>query len=131
MPDGCLEIPRSSRYRLDNGFLMDALHSGRLHWLQSALIDTDLQRVITSWDASPEAIRVAMLALIGTVAPRRKGSSPPAPRRQKVLDETARRLARECRALVQGCLREEEWQDADREFFAVIAAGLAALNGDK
>ena len=29
MPDGCLEVPRSSRYPLDNGFLMDAQQSGR------------------------------------------------------------------------------------------------------
>jgi hypothetical protein len=30
----------------------------------------------------------------------------------------------DCRHIIQGCLREEEWQDADREFFDVIAPHL-------
>jgi hypothetical protein len=34
------------------------------------------------------------------------------------------RLARQCRWLVQACLREEEWAEADREFYRVIRAGL-------
>jgi hypothetical protein len=38
--------------------------------------------------------------------------------------QTARRLARECRNIVQACLREEEWRDADDEFSAIIKAGL-------
>lgn len=36
-------------------------------------------------------------------------------------------MARECRTVIQSCLREEEWPDADREFFGVIANGLARL----
>ena len=38
--------------------------------------------------------------------------------------EAAIRLARRCRCIVQACLREEEWADADREFYAVIREGL-------
>lgn len=47
------------------------------------------------------------------------------------VDELAMRLARQCRHIVQACLREEEWQDADREFFAVIREGLERLVGQK
>jgi hypothetical protein len=36
----------------------------------------------------------------------------------------ATRLARACRTIVQACLREEEWRDADREFHFVIRSGL-------
>ena len=41
-----------------------------------------------------------------------------------VTHETAVRLARECRRIVQSCLREEEWPDADREFYLIIRQGL-------
>ena len=34
------------------------------------------------------------------------------------------RLARQCRFIIQACLREEEWADADREFYRVIRRGL-------
>jgi hypothetical protein len=34
------------------------------------------------------------------------------------------RLARQCRFIIQACLREEEWADADREFYRVIRQGL-------
>jgi hypothetical protein len=40
------------------------------------------------------------------------------------LHEAAKRMARECRHIVQSCLREEEWLDADAEFFAVILKEL-------
>ncbi len=34
------------------------------------------------------------------------------------------RLARQCRFIIQACLREEEWADADREFYRIIRQGL-------
>lgn len=40
------------------------------------------------------------------------------------ISELAWRLAKRCRNVVQACLREEEWRDADREFHAVILRGL-------
>jgi hypothetical protein len=40
------------------------------------------------------------------------------------LRNAARRIAVDCRRVVQGCLREEEWQDADVEFAAIILTGL-------
>ena len=44
--------------------------------------------------------------------------------------ETAVRLAVQCRRIVQGCLREEEWRDADREFYLVIRAGLEQFRAE-
>jgi hypothetical protein len=38
--------------------------------------------------------------------------------------ETAVRLAVQCRRIVQACLREEEWPEADREFYLIIREGL-------
>lgn len=38
--------------------------------------------------------------------------------------ETAIRIARRCRHVIQVCLREEEWIDADREFYRIIREGL-------
>jgi hypothetical protein len=41
-------------------------------------------------------------------------------------------LARRCRMIIQTCLREEEWLDADREFYLIIRAGLEdTRNGDR
>jgi hypothetical protein len=45
--------------------------------------------------------------------------------------ETAVRLAVQCRRIVQACLREEEWTDADREFYLIIRRGLETFrSGD-
>ena len=38
--------------------------------------------------------------------------------------EAAVRLAVACRRVVQACLREEEWIEADRQFYLVIREGL-------
>lgn len=38
--------------------------------------------------------------------------------------ETAVRMAVACRRVVQACLREEEWVEADRQFYLVIREGL-------
>jgi hypothetical protein len=40
------------------------------------------------------------------------------------LHEMAVRLAIRCRRIVQACLREEEWPDADLEFYQIIRDGL-------
>jgi hypothetical protein len=37
------------------------------------------------------------------------------------------RIARKCRFTVQACLREEEWTDADREFYAIARGEVEAL----
>lgn len=47
--------------------------------------------------------------------------SPDLPTRDNArLHAAALRIARRCRHIVQGCLREEEWADADHEFYVVI-----------
>lgn len=40
------------------------------------------------------------------------------------MEELAKRLAKECREIVQDVLYEWERGDAEREFYAVILAGL-------
>lgn len=37
------------------------------------------------------------------------------------------RLALRCRHIIQACLREEEWADADREFYLTIREELEAI----
>jgi hypothetical protein len=44
-----------------------------------------------------------------------------------VIHDAAVRIARRCRYLIQACLREEEWGDADREFYLVIREELERL----
>lgn len=44
----------------------------------------------------------------------------------RLTHETAVRLAVQCRRIIQVCLREEEWIEADREFYRVIREGLEA-----
>ena len=41
------------------------LQPGRSNWLDTSSLDADLQRVIVAWDLLPEAVRTAVLALIG------------------------------------------------------------------
>jgi hypothetical protein len=43
------------------------------------------------------------------------------------LHALALRMARACRHVIQGCLREEEWLDADEAFFEIILAELQQL----
>lgn len=48
--------------------------------------------------------------------------------------ETAIGLARKCRHVIQAVLREEEWADADLEFYRIIRKGLEeyrTLTGDE
>ena len=40
--------------------------------------------------------------------------------------ETAIQIARRCRYTIQACLREEEWGDADREFYRIAREELEA-----
>ena len=40
---------------------------------------------------------------------------------------TPRGGLRRCRQLIQACLREEEWADADREFYLICREELAAF----
>jgi hypothetical protein len=44
------------------------------------------------------------------------------------LTQIAIRVARQCREVIQTCLREEEWADAEEEFRWLILAGLRELD---
>lgn len=41
-----------------------------------------------------------------------------------VVHATAIKLAKRCRSVIQASLREEEWHDADQEFYRIIRAEL-------
>lgn len=43
------------------------------------------------------------------------------------IHEAAIRIARRCRHIIQACLREEEWGDADHEFYLVARQELETL----
>jgi hypothetical protein len=43
------------------------------------------------------------------------------------IHDAAIRIARRCRHIVQTCLREEEWGEADREFYLIARQELEAL----
>ena len=74
--------------------------------------------------ADPERTRRACDAPIEAFKQRRTvmiiASAPADPR----IHETAVRAARRCRWLIQACLREEEWGDADREFYLILREEL-------
>jgi hypothetical protein len=42
--------------------------------------------------------------------------------------EAAISIARRCRSIIQVCLREEEWADADREFYRICREELDRWN---
>ena len=44
------------------------------------------------------------------------------------IHEAAIRIARQCRHIIQACLREEEWGDADREFYLIARQELETLD---
>jgi hypothetical protein len=47
--------------------------------------------------------------------------------RDDLLKYAARRIARRCRWIIQGCLREEEWGDCEDEFNNVVIEELERL----
>lgn len=40
------------------------------------------------------------------------------------LDALAQAIAKQCVYIIRGCLREEEWIDAEHEFTEIVAAGI-------
>jgi hypothetical protein len=45
--------------------------------------------------------------------------------------ETAVRIARRCRFIIQAVLREEEWTDADREFYRIAREELETMSRER
>ena len=68
----------------------------------------------------PEGVRTAITMLIKASNPSVLDLGRLADERRKSRDELAMRLAQECRYIIQGCLREEEWLDADYEFYEIL-----------
>jgi hypothetical protein len=79
--------------------------------------------IADAWPVLPPHIREAILTLVDAGAHSHCNATSPFGGPVKGL---AWRIARQCRGIVQGCLRADEWGDADREFFAVLSEGLAA-----
>jgi hypothetical protein len=48
-----------------------------------------------------------------------------------VIHALAIRLGKQCRSIVQACLREEEWRDCDLEYYRIIRAGLEEFAASK
>jgi hypothetical protein len=82
--------------------------------------------VARAWSDLPPHIREAIVALVDAGMPltdsRPTSNSSGDDKRAADL---AWRLARQCREVVQSCLREEEWSDADQTFFAIISGELS------
>jgi DNA-binding FadR family transcriptional regulator len=103
--------------------------------LQSVSLSPAVIRIAEAWSTLPPHIREAIQTLVEAALP---AARPADPQKVEILseeasrgsDEVAWRIAKECRSIVQGCLREEEWQDADREFFEVIASGFRGRIGE-
>jgi hypothetical protein len=98
-----------------------ALHFGGTGSQFLAWNDADLQFIAHAWEQIPEAVRTAITMLVKANVSNAPDVELVAEERRKSREALAMRLAQDCRYIIQGCLREEEWQDADQEFFEVIA----------
>jgi hypothetical protein len=98
----------------------------------SVPIPPDVVRIADAWAVLPPHIREAILTLVDAAVPTDRLASRQVGAHLELAsdaaDKVAWRIAQECRGIVQACLREEEWQDADREFFSVVAKGIAELH---
>jgi hypothetical protein len=97
--------------------------------ISEAVLSPAVARIAAAWPSLPPHIREAIQTLVDAASPvdrDRPAMSQPSKQNGKAQEEAAWCIARECRSIVQSCLREEEWRDADREFFEVIRAGLSA-----
>jgi hypothetical protein len=48
-----------------------------------------------------------------------------------VIHALAIRLAKQCRGIVQACLREDEWRDCDLEYYRIIRSGIEEFAASK
>jgi hypothetical protein len=85
-----------------------------------------VQGIAAAWAVLQPHIREAILTLVD--AAMASSTSQPSPNNSTTLSSVealAWRMAHQCREVVQGCLREEEWADADHEFFCIISEGMS------
>lgn len=104
-----------------------ALHSEGTGSQFLATNDANLQLIAQGWPQLPEAVRTAITMLVKANVSSAPDLESSAREQQKRREELAMRLAQDCRYIIQGCLREEEWQDADQEFFEVIVPHVGAM----
>lgn len=108
---------------------------------QSVSLPPDVAWIADAWAALSPHIREAILTLVDAGAADMPICDSSDGRRSRGTadedtalegsnnDARAWQLARKCRNIVQGCLREEEWQDADQEFFEIISEGSLGAAG--
>jgi hypothetical protein len=115
----------------------DAVVAASLHCNNEPLSPAVAQ-IAAAWPGLPPHIRDAILTLVDAGKTRNEGAAPLTslclrsvpdclPQGPPDTREIAWQLAQQCRSIVQACLREEEWQDADREFCDVISQGIIAM----
>ena len=79
---------------------------------------SDAARMADAWGHLPRHIQEAIGALVAvSQPPRSDGLTDDC---SDAVSDTAWKAALRCRSIIQSCLREEEWLDADEEFFAAI-----------
>lgn len=92
-----------------------ALHWAVQHWEQLPPLVLDLVHEISVTGTTP------------TAQPGDQSIAAPG----NALGQLASAIAKRCRSIVQGCLREEEWIDADHEFCTVVEEEIRrALGGN-
>lgn len=101
-----------------------ALHFGGSGRQLLAPIEPELQFVLSGWHKLPKAVQLTIAVLIQASVPGLAEPVTAAEHRGRKREEVAMQIARDCRYIIQSCLREEEWQDADQEFYEVILSQL-------
>ena len=86
------------------------------------LVNTDSFRFALS--TAVITVRFLMLTTRATLSMRTRLMFIETHAAEVVVHATAIRLAKRCRSVVQACLREEEWHDADLEFYRIIREEL-------
>jgi hypothetical protein len=84
----------------------------------------DLGRLASAWSFLQPHIREAVSTLLDAGLAAGGYADYPCDPLVVVTNHAIRQIAVGCRQVIQSCLREEEWSDADDEFAAVIAQGL-------
>ncbi len=104
-----------------------ALHFGGSGRQFLAAFDPELKTVIDGWVQLPAAVKTAVTMLIRANVADLPEADQEAQDCLSDREGLAMQIAQGCRYIIQGCLREEEWQDADEEFCAVITSHLSRL----
>lgn len=68
----------------------------------------------------PASFRLNIRSVIAMTIPKNHPQEPD-------IEAMARKAARQCRHVIQSCLREEEWRDADNEFHEIIRQAFLDL----